>query len=98
MKLDESVSGAMSGAVLGGLLLGPFGAILGGQFGANIGADAKQARMAQDEMRRKGITPEVGGGRTSCVPFPQVFLPQQSPGKRPAACVSSPWLSLSLSR
>ena len=59
LKVDESVGGAVSGAVLGGLLLGPFGAILGGQFGANLGADAKQARQAEAAMRRKGITPEV---------------------------------------
>ena len=59
LKVDESVGGAVSGAVLGGMLLGPFGAILGGQFGANLGSDAKQARQAEEAMRRKGITPEV---------------------------------------
>ena len=42
----------MSGAVLGGLLLGPFGAILGGQFGANIGQDAKAARQAEEALQK----------------------------------------------
>ena len=56
---DESFGGAVSGAVLGGLLLGPFGAVLGGQFGANFGSDRKRARQADTALRKQGITPEM---------------------------------------
>ena len=56
---DETVGGAVGGAVLGGLLLGPFGAILGGQFGANLGTDRKRARQEEAALRKQGITPEM---------------------------------------
>lgn len=56
---DESFGGAVSGAVLGGLLLGPFGAVLGGQFGANFGSDRKRARQADTALRKQGITPDM---------------------------------------
>jgi succinate dehydrogenase/fumarate reductase flavoprotein subunit len=56
---DETVKGAVGGAVLGGLLLGPFGAVLGGQFGANLGSDRKRARQEDAALRKQGITPEM---------------------------------------
>eukprot|EP00854_Cymbomonas_tetramitiformis_P020361 gene20361-24387_t len=53
----------MGGAVLGGLIAGPFGAIWGASVGAGFGGNARaerEAEAAQEaEMKRLGLTPEI---------------------------------------
>jgi hypothetical protein len=48
-----------AGAILGGLLLGPFGALFGAQLGAQFGAKNAADRARQAEMERLGITQEM---------------------------------------
>ncbi|XRA99192.1 hypothetical protein NFJ02_06g128910 [Pycnococcus provasolii] len=59
---NEDVKGVLGGAVLGGLIAGPFGAILGSQIGGSMGANKKFNRQVQDaeenELRRMGVTRE----------------------------------------
>lgn len=52
-------SSTLGGAVLGGLLGGPFGALFGAQIGAAFGAASQLDKSRKDEMRRKGLTPEM---------------------------------------
>ena len=49
----------LGGAVLGGLLGGPFGALFGAQIGASLGAASTLDKARKDEMKRKGLTPEM---------------------------------------
>lgn len=48
-----------AGAVLGGLLLGPFGALFGASIGSNLGAQTSVQRLRAEEMQNMGLTPEV---------------------------------------
>lgn len=55
----EDTKGAIGGAIVGGMLLGPFGALFGAQIGASFGADAEQRKREVEELRRRGVTPEM---------------------------------------
>jgi len=48
-----------AGAILGGLLLGPFGALFGASIGSNIGAKNAAERARREEMERLGITQDM---------------------------------------
>lgn len=48
-----------TGAVLGGLVLGPFGALFGASLGEQIGAKNAIERMRKERMEELGITPEM---------------------------------------
>jgi len=48
-----------AGAVLGGLLLGPFGALFGAQVGASFGSRRAMEAAQKKEMERLGLTPEM---------------------------------------
>mmetsp|Transcript_7243 Transcript_7243/g.10236 ORF Transcript_7243/g.10236 Transcript_7243/m.10236 type:complete len:258 (-) Transcript_7243:2656-3429(-) len=50
---------ALAGAVLGGLVLGPFGALFGAQMGANMGSVRAVDRARKEEMEKMGITPDM---------------------------------------
>ena len=49
----------VAGAVLGGLLLGPFGALFGATVGSNLGASKAVDRAREEELDRLGVTPEM---------------------------------------
>mmetsp|Transcript_3519 Transcript_3519/g.8968 ORF Transcript_3519/g.8968 Transcript_3519/m.8968 type:complete len:305 (-) Transcript_3519:116-1030(-) len=49
----------VGGALLGGLLGGPFGALFGAQIGASFGAASQLDKARKDEMKRKGISPDM---------------------------------------
>lgn len=49
----------VGGAILGGLLGGPFGALFGAQIGASFGAASQIDKARKDEMKRKGLSPEM---------------------------------------
>ncbi|KAL3796000.1 hypothetical protein HJC23_013057, partial [Cyclotella cryptica] len=55
----EGVGETAAGAILGGLLGGPFGALFGAQIGASFGQARTVDKARVDEMKRKGITPEM---------------------------------------
>eukprot|EP00592_Proboscia_alata_P000027 CAMPEP_0194368406 /NCGR_PEP_ID=MMETSP0174-20130528/16685_1 /TAXON_ID=216777 /ORGANISM="Proboscia alata, Strain PI-D3" /LENGTH=229 /DNA_ID=CAMNT_0039144793 /DNA_START=108 /DNA_END=800 /DNA_ORIENTATION=+ len=48
-----------AGAILGGLVLGPFGALFGAQIGSSIGSKRASEQSAKDGMKEMGITPEM---------------------------------------
>mmetsp|Transcript_28774 Transcript_28774/g.52062 ORF Transcript_28774/g.52062 Transcript_28774/m.52062 type:complete len:300 (-) Transcript_28774:90-989(-) len=50
---------AAGGAILGGLLGGPFGALFGASIGSRFGASSQLDKARQDEMKRKGLNPEM---------------------------------------
>lgn len=50
---------AVGGAILGGLLGGPFGALFGAQMGASFGAASQLDKARREEMKRKGLNPEM---------------------------------------
>jgi hypothetical protein len=58
-KAKGGVGETAAGAVLGGLLLGPFGALFGAQIGAKIGAVNAVDRAKKDEMARLGVSEEM---------------------------------------
>lgn len=62
-KLEKAGSGGVAetatGAVLGGLILGPFGALFGAQIGASIGAKNSIEKERMQKMKELGITPEM---------------------------------------
>jgi len=49
----------VAGAVLGGLLLGPFGALFGAQVGSSFGAKKAMDRARNEEMQRMGVSQEM---------------------------------------
>lgn len=49
----------VAGAVLGGLILGPFGALFGASIGANVGAKKAELDARRAEMERLGISQEM---------------------------------------
>ncbi|KAL7480345.1 hypothetical protein ACHAW6_006038 [Cyclotella cf. meneghiniana] len=55
----EGVGETAAGAILGGLLGGPFGALFGAQIGASFGQARTVDKARMDEMKRKGITPDM---------------------------------------
>lgn len=62
-KVKKAGSGGAAetatGAVLGGLLLGPFGALFGAQIGANLGAKRTAEDFQKERMELMGVTPEM---------------------------------------
>jgi hypothetical protein len=48
-----------TGAILGGLVLGPLGALFGAQIGARLGAQKAVDRAREAELQRLGITDEM---------------------------------------
>ena len=50
---------AVGGAILGGLLGGPFGALFGAQIGRSFGAASTMDRAREEEMKRRGLTPDM---------------------------------------
>jgi len=54
LKADET-KGALGGAVLGGLLAGPFGALWGAQIGGSMGANARVRKEEEDALERMGL-------------------------------------------
>jgi hypothetical protein len=48
-----------AGAILGGLVLGPFGALFGAQLGARLGAQKAMDRAREAELQRLGITNDM---------------------------------------
>ncbi|KAL7533566.1 hypothetical protein ACHAXR_008226 [Thalassiosira sp. AJA248-18] len=49
----------VGGAILGGMLGGPFGALFGAQIGASLGARSQLSEARKEEMRKKGLTPDM---------------------------------------
>ena len=49
----------VAGAVLGSLLLGPFGALFGASVGANIGQKMAEDQARKKELERLGLSPEM---------------------------------------
>jgi len=49
----------VGGAILGGMLGGPFGALFGAQIGASFGAANQVDKARKEELKRKGLTPEM---------------------------------------
>jgi len=58
-KAQGGAGETVAGALLGGLLLGPFGALFGAQIGAGFGANNAVDRARKEEMQRLGITKEM---------------------------------------
>ena len=54
LKADET-KGALGGAVLGGLLAGPFGALWGAQIGGSMGANARVRKEEEEALERMGL-------------------------------------------
>ena len=48
-----------AGAVLGGLLLGPFGALWGASVGANFGSSRSYERAKKEELQRMGLNDDI---------------------------------------
>jgi len=61
--LENGVSGGtgetIAGAVLGGLVLGPFGALFGASVGSNFGARSAVDKAKKEELNRMGITEDM---------------------------------------
>ena len=55
-----------AGAILGGLVAGPFGLLFGAQIGANLGAKNAINKARQEELERMGITQEMLDAATEC--------------------------------
>lgn len=58
-KAEGGTGELAAGAILGGLVLGPFGALFGAQMGAQMGAKNAVDRARAEEMERLGITQEM---------------------------------------
>jgi hypothetical protein len=58
-RAQGGVGETAAGAVLGGLLLGPFGALFGAQLGAKVGAANAVDRAKKEEMARLGVTEDM---------------------------------------
>lgn len=56
---SEAKGSVAAGAVLGGLVCGPFGALFGAAVGGNIGAKNAFDRARKEEMKKKGITQDM---------------------------------------
>lgn len=58
-KAQGGAGEVAAGAVLGGMLLGPFGALFGAQMGAKMGEKNALGRARQGEMERMGISQDM---------------------------------------
>jgi len=60
--LDKASGGAgetAAGAILGGLVLGPFGALFGASIGSQLGASRAVDKAKKEELARMGVTDEM---------------------------------------
>eukprot|EP00559_Dactyliosolen_fragilissimus_P003290 CAMPEP_0184872806 /NCGR_PEP_ID=MMETSP0580-20130426/41494_1 /TAXON_ID=1118495 /ORGANISM="Dactyliosolen fragilissimus" /LENGTH=103 /DNA_ID=CAMNT_0027375649 /DNA_START=268 /DNA_END=579 /DNA_ORIENTATION=+ len=48
-----------AGAILGGLVLGPFGALFGASIGSSLGAKNAISKAKKEELERMGITEDM---------------------------------------
>ena len=55
----SGVGETAAGAILGGLVLGPFGALFGASMGSRFGAERAMDKAKKEEMERMGITNEM---------------------------------------
>jgi len=55
----DGIGSAAAGAAFGLLLGGPFGALFGAQIGSSLGAARTVDKARMEEMKRKGITPDM---------------------------------------
>jgi hypothetical protein len=58
-KAKGGVGETAAGAILGGLLLGPFGAVFGASIGSNLGARNALSNAKKQELERMGVTEEM---------------------------------------
>lgn len=58
-KAQGGAGETAAGAILGGLVLGPFGALFGAQMGAKMGARNAVDRARAEEMERMGISQDM---------------------------------------
>lgn len=58
-KARGGVGETAAGAILGGLLLGPFGAVFGASIGSNLGARNALSNAKKQELERMGVTEEM---------------------------------------
>lgn len=58
-KARGGVGETAAGAILGGLLLGPFGAVFGASIGSNLGAKNALSNAKKQELERMGVTEEM---------------------------------------
>ena len=65
-KATGGTGETVAGALLGGLLLGPFGALFGAQIGAGFGANKALDRARKEEMQRLGVTEEMLATAQEC--------------------------------
>jgi phage shock protein A len=65
-KAQGGTGETLAGAVLGGMLLGPFGALFGAQIGANLGANKALEKARKEEMKRLGVTEEMLNTAQDC--------------------------------
>lgn len=56
---DEDTKGAIGGAVLGGLVAGPFGALWGAQLGKMMGSGSRERREQKEQLDRMGLSEDV---------------------------------------
>jgi len=56
---NDETKGAVSGALLGGLMAGPFGALWGAQIGGVMGANNRAKRVQADELAAMGLSEDT---------------------------------------
>jgi uncharacterized membrane protein len=56
---NDKTKGAVSGALLGGLMAGPFGALWGAQIGGVMGANNRAKRVQADELAAMGLSEDT---------------------------------------
>ena len=57
--IDETGKGAVGGAVLGGLLAGPFGALWGAQIGGAFGANNQNKKAQKEQLAAMGLNEDT---------------------------------------
>lgn len=63
----DETKGAIGGAVLGGLLAGPFGALWGAQLGGVAGANARVKRAEEEKIQSMGLDKATVAAMQQCV-------------------------------
>uniref|UniRef100_A0A7S2SGT9 Uncharacterized protein n=1 Tax=Eucampia antarctica TaxID=49252 RepID=A0A7S2SGT9_9STRA len=58
-KNNSGVGETAAGAIMGGLLLGPFGALWGASVGANFGAKNSYEQAKKEELRKMGLSDDI---------------------------------------